>query len=122
MERKRKQLTPATRQYIYEKFNGHCAYCGREIAYKDMQVDHVKPLGAWKEEDRGTDTRDNMFPSCRLCNHYKRTKPLEEFRKSISLIPTKLARDSYIYRVGMAYGIYDNAPQEVRFYFEEEES
>ena len=26
------------RELVYAKCNGHCAYCGREIAYKDMQV------------------------------------------------------------------------------------
>lgn len=26
------------RQLVYDKYGGHCAYCGREIAYKDMQV------------------------------------------------------------------------------------
>lgn len=31
------------RQQVYDKCGGHCAYCGKEIAYKDMQVDHVVP-------------------------------------------------------------------------------
>ena len=35
------------RENIYNKYNGHCAYCGREIAYKDMQVDHLKSTGKW---------------------------------------------------------------------------
>ena len=28
---------------IYNKYGGHCAYCGREIEYKQMQVDHHFP-------------------------------------------------------------------------------
>ena len=115
----RKQLTPATRLLVYEKFDGHCAYCGRKIEYKDMQVDHVKPLGAYNETNRGTDTRDNMFPACRLCNHYKRAHTVETFRKMISEIPSKLKRDSYIYKVGCAYGFFDDGPQDVKFFFEE---
>lgn len=27
----------------YEKYNGHCAYCGEEIPYEKMQVDHIRP-------------------------------------------------------------------------------
>lgn len=30
------------RHAVYAKYNGHCAYCGCEIDYKDMQVDHIK--------------------------------------------------------------------------------
>lgn len=31
------------RQAVYAKYNGHCAYCGCEIDYNDMQVDHIEP-------------------------------------------------------------------------------
>ena len=31
------------RHAVYAKYNGHCAYCGCEIDYKDMQIDHIKP-------------------------------------------------------------------------------
>ena len=31
------------RERVYNKFNGHCAYCSRVIKYKDMQVDHIIP-------------------------------------------------------------------------------
>lgn len=29
------------RKKVFDKYNGHCAYCGRQIEYKDMQVDHI---------------------------------------------------------------------------------
>ena len=35
-----------TREIVWKKYGGRCAYCGREIAYKDMQVDHFLPLRA----------------------------------------------------------------------------
>lgn len=114
----RKQLNKADRKFVYEKFNGHCAYCGRKIEYKDMQVDHIKPLNAYSKANRGTDTLDNMFPSCRLCNHYKRSSSLATFRNMIQDIPHKLGRDSYIYKVGCAYGFFDTEPKNVEFYFE----
>lgn len=55
------------RQYVYEKYGGHCAYCGEHIEYKDMQVDHINP-----KRNGGVDSVENYNPSCRLCNHYKR--------------------------------------------------
>ena len=110
----RKRLTKAERQQVYEKYDGRCAYCGKEIEFKDMQVDHLVSL-----HNGGADSMDNYMPACRMCNHYKRTASLETFRKLISEIPHKLKRDSYIYRVGVAYGIIE--PREdpkIRFHFE----
>lgn len=65
-------ISKSKREAVYRKYNGHCAYCGREISYKDMQVDHFQPLRAWGIEDAGTDDLDNLMPACRMCNHYKR--------------------------------------------------
>ena len=31
------------RKEVLEKYNGHCAYCGKEITLKEMQVDHKHP-------------------------------------------------------------------------------
>lgn len=40
----RKPIPKSVRKQVYAKYNGHCAYCGCELEYKDMQVDHVIPL------------------------------------------------------------------------------
>lgn len=37
----RKPIPKDVRKQVYEKYNGHCAYCGCKLDYKDMQVDHV---------------------------------------------------------------------------------
>lgn len=91
-------ISKSKREAVYRKYDGHCAYCGREIAYKDMQVDHYRPLRAWGIEDAGTDDLDNLMPACRMCNHYKRANSLETFRRYIAEIPRKL-RENYIYKV-----------------------
>ncbi|MFT9078077.1 HNH endonuclease [Ethanoligenens sp.] len=44
MEMKRHRLSQKMRRKIYEKTAGHCAYCGCNLQYEDMQVDHVKSL------------------------------------------------------------------------------
>lgn len=105
------------RETIYQKYGGKCAYCGREIAYKDMQVDHLIPLRA-----NGSNDFENLMPSCRRCNHYKRANTLEGFREMIEKIPEKLERDSYIYRVGVIYGNVVPKRKTVTFYFEKTES
>lgn len=104
------------RKAVYEKYGGRCAYCGREITMKSMQVDHLIPQRTNPFSDK--DDFDNLMPSCRTCNHYKRANTLETFRRYIEEIPKKLGEREYIYKVGMAYGFYDDIPRKVTFYFE----
>lgn len=110
-------ISKKTRVAVYKKFDGHCAYCGRHIAYNDMQVDHFKPQRAWNPEDSGTDDIENLMPSCRMCNHYKRAHDLETFRQYIAEIPRKL-QENYIYKVGVVYGNVLENPKAIKFYFE----
>ena len=108
-------ISKKTREIVYEKYGRRCAYCGREIAYKDMQVDHFYPQSNFTFEN--PDRLGNLMPSCRMCNHYKRAHSLETFRSYIEEIPRKL-RQNYIYKVGL---VYENVIEEVkpiRFYFE----
>lgn len=110
-------ISKKTRETVYHKYNGHCAYCGRAIAYKDMQVDHLRPRRAYNAEGEGTDDISNLMPSCRMCNHYKRANTLETFRRYIQEIPKKL-RENYIYKVGLVYGNVVEAEKSIVFYFE----
>ena len=110
-----------TREAVYAKYDGHCAYCGRAIDIKDMQVDHFLPLRAWGIEDAGTDDIKNLMPSCRMCNHYKRANSLETFRRYIAEIPRKL-RENYIYKVGVVYGNVIENEKPIEFYFERMEA
>ena len=82
-----------------------------------MQVDHFKPQRAWNAQDCGTDDIENLMPSCRMCNHYKRAHSLDVFRQYIASIPAKL-RKNYIYKIGVVYGNVLENPKEIKFYFE----
>ncbi len=115
---KRRRLSKAGRQEVYDKCGGHCAYCGCELAYKDMQVDHVIPLDGWSE--KGSDTLDNMLPACRSCNHYKSRSTLDGFRKMLEDMPAVLMRDSVTYRNAVRFGMVIPNPKPVVFYFEKE--
>lgn len=113
---KRKILSKAQRREVYEKCGGHCAYCGCELKYEDMQIDHVRPL-AWY----GADELWNMLPACRSCNHYKGSGTLDSFRRMVEAIPHTLMRDSVTYKNGVRFGLIEPKPQKVVFYFEQME-
>lgn len=98
---------------VYNKYDGRCAYCGKEIDIKDMQVDHIVP-----KCNGGTDDISNLNPSCRRCNHYKRASSLELFRIMIEEIPEKLMERQYIFKVGVDYGFFEPYKRKVKFYFE----
>ena len=114
---KRKRITKADRLQVFNKYSGRCAYCGREMEIKEMQVDHMIPLRVG-----GADEMWNYMPACRRCNHYKRGSSMEAFREMVEKIPQKLQRDSYIFRVGIDYGFFESNEKEVVFYFERQEA
>lgn len=112
-ENKRRRLSTKERKQIYDMFNGHCAYCGTQIAFRGMQADHKIPLRIG-----GEDTLENMYPACRSCNHYKATLDIEGFRTYLEGIPKRLERDSIPYQVGHRFGIVKPNTEKVVFYFE----
>lgn len=70
------------RLQVYNKYNGHCAYCGKEIEYSEMQVDHILPMYIYKGKlsKEELNSIENFNPSCRMCNFRKGTLSIEEFR------------------------------------------
>ena len=107
------------RKQIYNKYNGHCAYCGKVISYDEMQVDHLIPQRLKEKygEDK-IECFENYMPVCRRCNHYKRALNIEAFRDTIEKIPSKLMRDNYTFKVGVDYGFWEPKNRKVEFYFE----
>ena len=110
---KRKAIPKKVREQVYKKYNGHCAYCGCEIDYKDMQVDHVIPV-YWHG---GASSIENYMPACRACNFYKSTETIEEFRESLSTLHERLDKQ-FIYRLAKKYGIAVETIKPIEFYFE----
>ena len=112
----RKSLPAATRKIVYEKYNGHCAYCGDAIKYKDMQVDHINSVFL-KGKDNDI---SNLAPACRSCNFYKGTMTVEGFRGQLGLIVERLEK-VFIYRLARDYGLISENKKDIKFYFEEKE-
>ncbi len=115
----RKAIPKKIRQQVYEKYDGHCAYCGIKLEMKDMQVDHIDPVHRAYYDHREVDESiDNYNPACRACNFYKSTYDLETFRHNIEhMLIGKLHQD-FNYKMLLKYGMIHEDFKPVRFYFE----
>jgi hypothetical protein len=114
----RKQFSKSERLAVYKKCNGHCAYCGCKLEYKDMQIDHINPVYISSLRGAETDNSiDNLMPSCRSCNFYKSTFSIEELRQRIAVLPERLEKE-FIYRLAKRYGIIEEKNNPIVFYFE----
>lgn len=100
------------RQAVYKKFDGRCAYCGDFIEFEEMQIDHLCP-----KRNNGENNPDNLMPSCRLCNHYKRANSIETFRGLLLDMRRKL-ENIYIFRVARKFGMIRWREWYGEFYFE----
>jgi len=114
------------RQVVWLKYNKHCAYCGKELEYKDMQIDHmiskyIVEMYRYPERVFGSnfeiDCFNNLMPSCRRCNHYKREQDLEGFRTLMKTLHKRI-ESQYIMKVAIDYGILTIKPFSGMFYFE----
>ena len=102
------------RQIVYQKYRGHCAYCGKKLKYSEMQVDHIVSKHFGGENDLS-----NYNPSCRSCNFYMSSDSLELFRKHLLTIHKRIVKP-FTARVGIDYGIVKIKPFDGKFYFEKE--
>ena len=118
---KRKSISKKQRQTVYEKYSGHCAYCGCELLIRDMQVDHLIPMElyeVYKVIGQDIDTIENYMPACRSCNHYKSSMTLEKFRTAIERFTEVLMRDNSTYKNAVRFGQVIPNKHKVVFYFE----
>lgn len=63
-----------TREYLLEKWNRECAYCG--VKDVPFQVEHINPRAKG-----GSNSITNLTLSCEKCNTKKGTKDIKEFLK-----------------------------------------
>lgn len=122
----RKAISKKTRESVYAKFSGHCAYCGREIAMKEMQVDHIVS----HMSHGGDDSEENYYPACSVCNRVKSSSTIEGFRNGIRncarIHHGRKPRDQHIYadsdKIAEYYNLLgeDWKDRPIVFYFEKQ--
>jgi 5-methylcytosine-specific restriction endonuclease McrA len=126
-------LKKEIREKVHKKYDCKCGYCGIDIAYKEMQVDHIIPQNEfithiknqWRipeflkhltEEDMNH--YDNLMPTCRVCNLWKSTHTVDGFRKEVSEQVKRLNDYSTNYRMAKKYDLVIENVKPIIFYFE----
>lgn len=66
------------REYLLEKYNRTCVYCG--VTNTPFEIDHVIPRSLG-----GSDKPSNLVIACHRCNQAKTNLSLEEFKKKLKL-------------------------------------
>lgn len=120
---KHKAIPKRVRLEVYEKCNHRCAYCGCELEYKDMQVDHIKSIYSnmdYKQTmtEQEMYSIENLLPACRQCNFYKSVFTLEVFRERLQTTMIKSLRKNFGYRLAVKYGLVEEKMKPITFYFE----
>lgn len=121
---KRNPINKKIREQVYQKYNGHCAYCGCKLEMKDMQVDHLQPIASdfyWNKKHRITQEEmnglENLMPSCRQCNFYKGIFHLDSFRDNLKTLMERV-KLPFIYRLAEKYSMVEEKEWDGKFYFE----
>ena len=124
-------MKKADRQIIFNKYNGHCAYCGCELQ-RGWHVDEIEPIkrnykynknsgvfvsdGTCRHPERLN--IDNQNPSCPSCNINKHSMDLEEFRRLIKGFMKHLNEVNTQYKIAKRYELVTENDIDVKFYFE----
>lgn len=117
------------RQKVWKKYDCKCAYCGNDLKYDKMEVDHKIPLYRNHSDEellkmnivRGTNEFKNLLPSCKQCNFYKGTFTIEVFRKQMDTILDRLKKP-FIVRLAIKYRLISFNPFDGLFYFEKQKN
>jgi hypothetical protein len=111
---------PKIRKTVFDKFNGHCAYCGCEISFRKFNIDHIIPrrrhCGDYSK--MGENSIENYNPSCQSCNFSKSTFSIEQWRNELSLKLSRLNRDSSTFCILKRFGVVKEVKTQIIFYFE----
>lgn len=117
----RKKINASMRKAVYEKYDGHCAYCGVQITQRQMQIDHMESVyvcGLHGIEDDVVESIDNYMPSCRQCNLYKDTLTVEKFRDKLKGTLPRTLQANFHQLLAIRYGIIKIEEWDGLFYFE----
>lgn len=121
------------RKKIYNKYNGKCAYCGKDLDFNNFHIDHLIPLRYLRtiEKQKDNNKLDNLLPTFPIINNYKRYLFLEDFRKRLENLHQRLKKlpknpktqkslkhKEYLLNIANLFDINENKPFKGLFYFE----
>jgi len=123
----------AIRPRIYNRFQGRCGYCGVNLKIQEMTIDHIIPKSIFVEtitskkdipyflkhltiKDVGH--IDNLMCCCRICNAWKGTNTLTQFKKEISKSVDSIKKD-ITFKIALKYNLLIENPKDIKFFFEE---
>ena len=109
------------RKIVFDKYNGHCAYCGVILNIEKFTIDHIEPKlrkMSYSNRKPGSDLVSNMNPSCQSCNSSKSVFTIDQWRAQIELKYNRLLRDSSTFRLLVRFGIVRKVSNKLKFYFE----
>lgn len=122
-KKSRLAISGKVRDAVYQKYDGHCAYCGRVIERGRMQVDHMVPQYHWAYGLLEGNSNDfhNLMPACSYCNHYKGGYEIEEFRRLLKNLHKQIEK-LHKNRVAYGFGIINIKPWDGIFFYEKKEN
>lgn len=111
---------PVLREKIFNKYFGHCAYCGCTLE-RGWHLDHFVPKRRGNSYSqgvvRGKDEISNYMPACKSCNSCKSDLDIEDFRDRVS-DRIKRLKDYSEYNIAKRFGLVKEVNVPVIFFFE----
>ncbi len=103
---------------VYQKYNGKCAYCGCDIEFKKMQVDHFYPQHLTRPIEFEINHGSNLMPSCQKCNNHKSGMTIEMWRKELERHSDMLLKSAQFLRA-VKFGQVVITKKPIVFYYED---
>lgn len=75
------------KKLVYAKYDSHCAYCGIYLDIEDMEIDHFFP-----KAKGGSENIENLMPSCHVCNRYKDSDNIHQFRHKLKKVSNRIRK------------------------------
>lgn len=98
------------KEFLYYFYLKRCVYCGREITFKEMEIDHVYPRNIHNIEEQDVNYRaisnnDNYVIACPDCNRLKSNRTADEFLQYVREDLLNDLHKNIKYRVALQMGI-----------------
>lgn len=111
-------MNKALRVKVHAKYVGKCAYCGCDLEFKKMQVDHFNAQ-LWDRLDgnKPDESIENLMPACAECNRYKAAWDIEVIREWLQKSKKQLLKTQNL-RILHRLGGFQISNEPIKFYFE----